>query len=271
MDKKYYVYIYRRKDNGNVFYIGKGCNNRDITIAGHNNYCRNIANKYGCIIERIYENLTEQEALDLEEKTIKHYVYDLNYSIALDNDFELRDRSNEKFLCNHTLGGEGTIGTHRMSDKEKEKRRNKFLGDKNIAKRVDVREKLSKHAKENNSFARTDVKEKIAKKTKERLNDPKVKEQRSKFYKEFYKTERGKLAIEKARKTRKSKNYSSHNAKKVYCLETNKTYKSLTEFQKFHNVDRHKIKKLLDSNIDKEYIEVIDKTNLSLLHIKISV
>lgn len=268
--KKYYVYIYKRKDNGNVFYIGKGCNNRDICIAGHNNYCRNIAKKYGCVVERIYENLTEQQALNLEEQTIKHYVYDLGYSIALDNDFELRDRSNEKFLCNHTLGGEGANGSHRMSDEEKEKRRNKWLGDNNIAKRDDVREKLSKHAKENNSYAIPEVIKRMAEKRKITLNKPEVKAERSKKYKEFYKTERGKLAIEKAKETREKKHYSVHNAKKLYCLETNKIYNSFTEFQNIHGVDRHKIKKLFSENINTEYIEVIDKSNKSL-HIKISV
>ena len=149
--------------------------------ATHSASCNNIANKYGCVIERIYDNLSEQEALDLEEKTIKYYVYELGYSIALTKDFELRDRSNEKFLCNHTLGGEGIKGSHRMSDEEKEKRRNKMLGNNNIAKRKEVREKLSKHAKENNSFAIPEVVELIVKKQKERLNNPKVKKQRSRI------------------------------------------------------------------------------------------
>lgn len=267
---KYYVYVYKRKDNGNVFYIGKGCNNRDISIAGHNKYCRNIANKYGCDVERIYENLTEQQALELEEKTIKYYVYDLGYSIALTNDFELRDRSNEKFLCNHTLGGDGTSGSHRMSNEEREKRRKRLLGDNNIAKRKDVREKLSKHARENNSFAKPEVIAKISEKRKAMLNNPEIKAERSKKYKEFYKTERGKLAIEKARETRKNKHYSAHNAKKLYCLETNKIYNSLTEFQNIYGVDRHKINKLFKENPNAEYINVTTKSNLSL-HIKISV
>ena len=74
---------------------------------------------------------------------------------------------------------------------------------------------------------------------------------------------------EKLKKTKKEKHYSAHNAKKLYCLETNRIYNSLTEFQNIHGVDRHKIKKLFDEN-NAEYIEVIDKSNSSL-HIKISV
>ena len=105
---------------------------------------------------------------------------------------------------------------------------------------------------------------------RERLNDPKVKQQRSKFYKAFYKTEQGKKAIEKARKTKKDKNLSTHNSIKLYCIETNKVYDSLTKFQKEHGIDRHKIHKLFKET-NNEYIEVIDKYNSSLLHIKISV
>ena len=110
----------------------------------------------------------------------------------------------------------------------------------------------------------------ISEKRKATLNKPEIKAERSRKYKEFYKTERGKIAIEKAKETKKNKHYSAHNAKKLYCLENNKVYNSLTEFQNIHGVDRHKIKKLFSENNNAEYIEVIDKSNLSL-HIKISV
>ena len=270
MNNKYYVYLYKRKDNNNVFYIGKGCNNRDISIAGHNQYCRNIANKYGCIIERIYENLTEKEALELEEKTINHYITNLGYSIALDNDSELRNRNNDKFLCNHTLGGDGSKGSHRMSDKERKKRSDKWKGNNNIAKRADVREKISQYAKQYNNYAQPKVIEKISKKRSETLNKPEVKEKRSKFYKEFYKTEKGKESIRKANQTKKMKGYKPYNAKKIYCLETNKIYDSYTDFQNVHGINRHKLKKLFEEQ-QGEYIEVMDKTNNLTLHIKISI
>ena len=270
MENNYYVYLYKRKDNGNVFYIGKGKGRRDKDINSHNKFCKNVANKYGYIIERIKENLSEQEALNLEIQTIDYYINVLGYSIALNYGDEARDRNNNKFLCNHTLGGDSPSGHHRMSLKERQKRSNNWLGDKNIAKRKDVREKLSKHAKENNSFAKPEVIEKITQKNIERLNNPRVKQQRSEFYKAFYKTERGKMAIEKARKTKKVKNLSTHNSIRLYCIETNKIYDSLTKFQKEHGIDRHKIHKLFKET-NNEYIEVTDKYNSSILHIKISV
>lgn len=268
-ENNYYVYLYKRKDNGNVFYIGKGRNRRDKDINGHNEYCKRIANKYGFIIERIKENLSEREALDLEIKTIDYYVNTLGYSIALNFGDEKRNRENEKFLCNHTLGGDTPNGHSRMSLEERQKRSEKWLGDKNIAKREDVREKISKHAKENNSFAKPEVIEKISKKTKERLNDPIVKKQRSDFYKAYFQTEEGKEARRKMSESRKAKHIVPSNAIKIYCIETDKIYNSFTQFGKIHGINYRKISKLFKET-DEEYIEVIDKDNL-LLHIKISV
>ena len=254
---KYYVYLYRRKDNNDVFYVGKGCGNRCKNINDHNQYCQNISNKYGFIIEKIKENISEEEALQLEKDTISYYINDLGYSIALENK---RNRNSEHFLCNHTLGGEGNYGCRRMSDEEREKRRQNLLGDKNIAKRPEVREKLSKHARENNSFCLEEVKQKLKENNRMKNEENRIKQ--SKKLKEFYQTEKGKKRIEEISIEHRGK--KPHNSIKIYCLEDNKEYGSLSDFEKQYKIDRHKISKLLKES-ENNIIEI--KTSSGCLHI----
>lgn len=240
MENKYYVYVYKRKDNNDVFYVGKGCGQRCKNINDHNEYCVRICNKYGVNIEKIKENLSEEEALKLEKETISYYVNELGYSIALDNK---RDRKSEHFLCNHTLGGEGNIGCHRMSEEEREKRRQNLLGDKNIAKRPEVREKISKHARENNSFCKEDVKKKIRQKQAEYYSKEENRIKHSERLKNFYKTEKGIEIIKRNAEKRKGK--MVYGAISIYCLEDGIKYESITNFSNKYGIERHKISKIL--------------------------
>lgn len=77
---KYYVYFHLRKDNGEVFYVGKGtdiiCKNGKIksrvkSKQDRNKYWHNIVNKYGYDYIIISNNLSEQESFDLEIYWIK--------------------------------------------------------------------------------------------------------------------------------------------------------------------------------------------------------
>ena len=236
--RKYYVYIYKRKDNGNVFYIGKGTAHRDKNIKYHNQYCVNICDKYGVDIERIYENLTEEEALKLEKETIKYHVDELGYSIALDGK---RNRDNEKFLCNHTLGGEGVTGYCGISQEAREKKRQNFLGENNIAKRPEVRAKLSKHATENNSFCLPEVREKLSK--NHRIKDEEQAKIQGEKLREFYKTEKGIMLREQARARRLGKTPAT--AKSVKCIETNQIYNSIAQCARQFGIERRKLSYLL--------------------------
>lgn len=80
---------------------------------------------------------------------------------------------------------------HKNSEKKK---RQNFLGENNIAKRPEVRAKLSKHATEHNSFCLPEVREKLSKNHRMK-NEEQVKIQSEKL-KEFYKTEKGMLLRE---------------------------------------------------------------------------
>lgn len=71
--KIFYVYAHKRKDNGEVFYIGKGSHRRAWSKAGRTTLWRFIANQSGFNIEILKEKLTEKQAYSLEEKLIDKY------------------------------------------------------------------------------------------------------------------------------------------------------------------------------------------------------
>jgi hypothetical protein len=94
MEKKTYVYLHRRKDTGQIFYIGIGVRRRAYQKIHRNDMWHNVVNKYGYTIEIIHRNLTQEEAFDIEIKLIKKYGRrDLGLG----------------YLVNMTDGGEGKV------------------------------------------------------------------------------------------------------------------------------------------------------------------
>lgn len=93
----FFVYAHYRADdpNGDPFYIGKGKNARDLSRK-RNRYWKNIEAKHGFVAKKLKENLTEQDAWDLEIALIAQYG-------------KLID--NTGCLANITDGGEGASGT----------------------------------------------------------------------------------------------------------------------------------------------------------------
>ena len=101
------------KPNGEIFYIGIGkCEKRAYNKFNRNRHWKNIVNKYGYVVEILYNNLTIKEAKQLEVYLIKYYGRkDLKTGV----------------LCNMTDGGEGTYG--RITSKESNiKRSNSMKG-----------------------------------------------------------------------------------------------------------------------------------------------
>lgn len=73
---EYYVYAWFRKSTGEVFHVGKGKGNRYLeTKISRNNFFKSIIEKYpdDVDVKKLYENLTDDEACDLEKKTILEY------------------------------------------------------------------------------------------------------------------------------------------------------------------------------------------------------
>ena len=101
----YYVYAYVRLDSNTYFYIGKGTGKRVTEFYGRSKHFLNILDSVPCAYEILYNNLTEQQALDLEMQTIDELLLE-GYSLEIDSD------RNQGFnhLVNCTLGGEGVSG-----------------------------------------------------------------------------------------------------------------------------------------------------------------
>lgn len=100
--KDYYVYIHRRADDGNVFYVGKGTAGRAWQRGGkRNEHWKRTAAKHGFTVELVHTGLTNEQSIKKEMELIAHY--------GIDN------------LCNMTEGGEGGGIGRKWSDESRKK------------------------------------------------------------------------------------------------------------------------------------------------------
>jgi hypothetical protein len=138
MERKYYIYIWYREDDGAPFYVGKGKEERYKQLINRNRHFINVYKKHGGFPEKIIEGLTEQEAFEKEITIIKEYK--------------------KKYpLTNITNGGEGVSGlqhSKRTRDKISEKAKKQWEDPK-------FREKLIKSRRIGHS--KPEVREKISK------------------------------------------------------------------------------------------------------------
>jgi hypothetical protein len=131
------VYLHKRKDNNEVFYIGIGNGiKRAFDIKNRKNkHWKNVVNKYGHIVEIIEDNLSWDEACELEKYWIKFYG---------------RSDLNEGTLVNMTDGGEGQSNPseetrqklkYQKTEDQKQKLRSYQIGvkqsEETIKKRID--------------------------------------------------------------------------------------------------------------------------------------
>lgn len=140
----FYVYIHRRADNGQVFYIGKGRLRRSNNKSLRSTHWKRTVAKYGYWIERPQENMKEEDALLLEMWLIAKYLH-LGYR-----------------LCNKTLGGDGCLGMA-MSDETRRK-----SGAKNIGRKWTEERRLAQMEKAKGRKMSESFKEKMSTIAKER-------------------------------------------------------------------------------------------------------
>lgn len=146
----FYVYIHKRADDGQVFYVGKG-NGYRAWSKSRNKWWHRVVKKYGHTVEIVKEYPTEQEAHAAEIELIAFY------------------RLSGALLVNLTDGGEGCIG--RVVSAEV---RAKLKASNDISKKPELRERLKALARINQN--KPDVKEKIRKATIARWKDPEARQ-----------------------------------------------------------------------------------------------
>jgi hypothetical protein len=215
-----YVYIHKRKDNNQPFYVGVGglLSFDNYQRANANNwkglrnrseFWKNIVNKFGFIVEIVLDNCTKKEAFLEEVRLIKLYG---------------RQDISTGILVNHTAGGEGRIDS---SDELKKK-----CGAKNIGRKwtEDRRNRIKKVKIKHNRIA-WNKGIPATEKTKENLrlaakNKPPV-------------SELTKLKIGKAHKGKIiTQEQKDKLGKKVIDISTGIIYSSCTDAAKFLNIPR---------------------------------
>lgn len=154
-----YIYLHRRLDNNEVFYIGRGtvskkasgkCDTNTYRRAyithTHNRYWMRITDKHPWSVEILEDHLTWDESLESEIKYIKQYG---------------RKDLNEGTLVNFTDGGEGSIGV-KVSDLVLLTQRNKMNSELNPMKQHHNRIKQSIRMKENNPMQTPETQKKVS-------------------------------------------------------------------------------------------------------------
>ncbi len=100
---KFYIYFHYTADTNELFYVGKGCNNRSFVKKGRNKYWLGTVEKHGIIVKIIKNLLSEPLAFAYEKYYIKKY----------------------KPKCNFTKGGEGGNTTAFYNEEQKSKYKDK--------------------------------------------------------------------------------------------------------------------------------------------------
>lgn len=163
----FYVYEHIRLDTNQVFYVGKGKNNRLKSKYDRNKYWHNIVNKVGFKAVKIFEHKDEELILLVEIERIDQLK-----------------RLGTK-LCNMTNGGEGTSGRV-LSEESKRKigvRHSQESYDRALEKRKAMYPFTAEHIKnlslarigdKNHMFGKTHSQEAREKIRQARLNAPKL-------------------------------------------------------------------------------------------------
>jgi hypothetical protein len=215
---QYFVYLHKRKTDGIVFYVGKGCRYRHKSLWNRSQHWKNVVAKHGYTIEIVAKGMTEKEAFELEKKLISEYKSDK--------------------LCNRTLGGEGTSGL-KVSEETKRKHkelRNTLKWRANLSKKAKERfanpEFRKAHAERIRKYMRSEsVREKIRQAAIKQFSNPLAREKlRQGVLRHFSNPKAIEVLREKAlaRFDTPEKRSAHVQAKAILCVEANMTFGTST-------------------------------------------
>ena len=122
----YYVYIYWRLDTNEPFYVGKGRCYRwqDLSEKRRNKHFIRIIEKHPIAVEIVKDELTNEQASDIECWLINELVFEFGFSIDIKDNYSTEQGFH---LVNQTWGGEGCSG-RKLSKTSREKLRQANLG-----------------------------------------------------------------------------------------------------------------------------------------------
>lgn len=214
-ETQFYVYKFFYKNSGIIFYIGKGKKNRDTDTSKYqrNKFFNSVKDIQGNNIgsEKIYKGLTEEEALDLEHKTICDLLNN-GYKLISDTGYFKHntiidyDTSNEKLLMNILDGGKDEQQNKKVSQQSRNK----------------MSEAQKKYANSEEGKAKNSQAQLIAQ------NNPKTKQKRQNSLKKYYSDSEARTKASNAAKKWMSDpsrhNSKNNNSKPIHCIELNKTF-----------------------------------------------
>jgi len=206
-ERLYYVYIWYITETNEVFYVGKGKGRRYKQVSGRNKFFTNMYTSHNCNAKKIYENLTESEAFQKEQETIKWYKENTDFR-----------------LTNQTDGGEGSTGwvapeefKKKQSDIHRAQWQDEDFREKMIAIRAD----------ENGPYKSKEFREKIAQLV-QGDNNPN--------YGNYW-TEEMKQHLSETRKTNGlSANENNPKATRVICIETGEVFDCIKFAMQKYNI-----------------------------------
>lgn len=231
-----YVYLHRRLDTGEIFYVGRGTTNkkasgmcdtntysRAFCYHKHNKHWINITNKTDWAVEIIADYLSWGDSVKLEMMTIKKYG---------------RKNLNEGSLVNFTDGGEGSLGLI-PSELSIETQRKRMSSISNPMKNEINRKKQSERMKKNNPMKDFNIQNKQSESMKNYyLENPEGHPMKGKLREDLKirnltnNPTKNPEVIEKIRNFALSRNMKGGKnpaAKKVMCVESGKKYDSIVE------------------------------------------
>ena len=229
MNNIYYVYGYIRLDTNTYFYIGKGKNKRYLNINERTKHFKNILNKTECVVEILYDNLTEEEAFQLEIDTIYDLVFNEGYGIDI-----IGIENNDYYLVNATWGGEGA--SCKQSPETINNRVMKNIGKKRTIEQRNRlgnsrREYISNHPEELKRMQTLTVGRRLSEETKQKISESRKGKNLSEEHKNKISEGLNSRSQEEKDKTNEQKSKKQGTA--IYCIELDLTFNSVHKAEKY--------------------------------------